>query len=336
MARANLPTMPANQQFWAAATTGLAVAILSATAACSREKSAEPTHDAAAEPDVAAALPGVSSAAGSASASAPQRQGHCPPDMVKVADRYCVDRYELVAVDDQERQASPYFPLLQQNYRTWIDARRAEAAKLQEADGGAQGASAVTPFPSLPDWQKKGAGSLKALSKAGVLPNAYLSMYTSRDVCVRSEKRLCSLEEWQTACRGENATRFPYGDDYRVGVCNVFREEHPGHVLFGQFTVGMLDPRMNLVTSRGRPLLRKTGETPACKSVWGQDAIYDMVGNLDEWVDDAKGKFAGGFYSRNTKKGCDQLIEGHPAGYTDYSTGGRCCRDRIANDAPGG
>lgn len=249
--------------------------------------------------------------------------------MVKVDGRYCVDRWELSAVDEQGRQASPYYPILEGKYQAWIDARRAEADKLEATDAAADARGAGMPFPELPDWQKNGSPKFSAVSKPGVIPNAYLSMYTVRDACVRASKRLCTLKEWQTACRGEKGTHFPYGDEYKAGKCNVFREEHPGHLLFGQFTVGMLDPRMDLVPYNGKPLLRKTGETPECKSVWGEDAIYDMNGNLDEWIDDPGGTFAGGFFSRNSKKGCEQVLDGHPAGYMDYSLGGRCCRDLI-------
>ncbi|HSN99577.1 MAG TPA: hypothetical protein VLS89_14885, partial [Candidatus Nanopelagicales bacterium] len=64
-----------------------------------------------------------------------------------------------------------------------------------------------------------------------------------------------------------------------------------------------------------------------CQSRWGSDAIHDMVGNLDEWVDDPDGAFAGGFYSRSTRAGCDALVTAHPRAYADYSTGVRCCRD---------
>ena len=30
-----------------------------------------------------------------------------------------------------------------------------------------------------------------------------------------------------------------------------------------------------------------------------------------------------------TKKGCEQVITAHPAGFMDYSLGGRCCRDLM-------
>ena len=85
---------------------------------------------------------------------------------------------------------------------------------------------------------------------------------------------------------------------------------------------------MNLVVESGvDPLLRVTGATSACASRWEDDAIYDMVGNLDEWIEDESGVFVGGFYARGTSKGCEARIEGHAAGYYDYSTGARCCKD---------
>jgi hypothetical protein len=53
-----------------------------------------------------------------------------------------------------------------------------------------------------------------------------------------------------------------------------------------------------------------------------------MVGNLDEWIDDPKGKFLGGFYSRSTRDGCEASITAHPRVYFDYSLGVRCCLTR--------
>ena len=37
----------------------------------------------------------------------------------------------------------------------------------------------------------------------------------------------------------------------RHGVCNVFREEHPAHVLHGDSSSGLSDPRLNLVEVGG-------------------------------------------------------------------------------------
>lgn len=248
---------------------------------------------------------------------------HCPPDMVLVKDRFCVDRYEMSLVDaDTDRPLSPYYPPLKK-YGKYIENRHAEAERLLV--DAPDGKAASTPFPQLSDWQLQGKYKAKAASRRGAIPSAYLTMAAARDACIEAGKRLCSLEEWQTACRGQEGRQFPYGDTYKRGVCNVFREGHPGHVLFGNVTVGMLDPRMNKISLKGKPLLRETGGTPECKSAWGDDAIYDMVGNLDEWIDDPEGTFAGGFFSRTATTGCDRLVTAHTATYFDYSTGGRCC-----------
>jgi sulfatase modifying factor 1 len=103
---------------------------------------------------------------------------------------------------------------------------------------------------------------------------------------------------------------------------------HAAAVLHGNASVGHLDPRLNLVwEGDADPLLRRTGTTQTCVSRWQDGGLYDMVGNLDEWVDDDDGGFVGGFYARATTKGCESRITKHPASYFDYSTGARCCRD---------
>lgn len=86
---------------------------------------------------------------------------------------------------------------------------------------------------------------------------------------------------------------------------------------------------MNQMTSEvSGPLLRPAGGSPACASRWGDDAVYDMVGNLDEWSADPNGALLGGFYSRQTQDGCDSANTRHPPNFFNYSLGMRCC-DRL-------
>ncbi len=169
--------------------------------------------------------------------------------------------------------------------------------------------------------------AVAARSLMSVQPSGYLSGIVAERACRAVGKRLCTPKEFKTACRGQEDRDFPYGDDYQQGVCNVFRLAHPAALLHGHASVGHLDPRLNRVNFKGQPLLRYTGATPRCQSRWGDDAIYDMVGNLDEWVAEKGGAFAGGFYSRSTRAGCRALITAHPRRYYDYSTGTRCCLD---------
>ena len=81
--------------------------------------------------------------------------------------------------------------------------------------------------------------------------------------------------------------------------------------------------RVPMISGRG---LGHTGGTLECASQWGNDAIFDMVGNLDEWIEDPEGTFLGGFYARKTQEGCDSRVEVHGLDYYDYSLGVRCCK----------
>jgi formylglycine-generating enzyme len=277
---------------------------------------------AAAAPAATALLPELPSAL--ASAIAPEPQRHCPRDMVLIQNRTCVDRYESSLVDVGTGQAlSPYYPVLA-DYKEFLLARQREAQTLEAGDAGR---SAAVPMPELSPIQASGKATPKAVSRAGTVPNGHLTMPVAKAACEAAGKRLCSLEEWQRACRGQSDQKFPYGPEYRPRQCNVFREDHPGHILYGNFSVGMQDPRMGTVETAQGPLLRKTGQTSSCVSRWGDDAIYDMVGNLDEWIDDPEGTFVGGFFSRATKEGCDEIVTAHAANYRDYSIGARCCSD---------
>ncbi len=186
---------------------------------------------------------------------------------------------------------------------------------------------AVMPLPEVPQWELLGRFSPKAVSRASLVPQGYVPGFTAHEACRNAGKRLCRENEWVTACRGERGWKFPYGNTYKQGACNVFRDDHPARILHGSASAGLSDPRLNTVTHDGTQLLRETGGSPLCSSVWGKDAVYDMVGNLDEWVDDPEGVFVGGFYSRATRNGCEARVSAHGPSYFDYSLGFRCCAD---------
>ncbi|HEY5959050.1 MAG TPA: SUMF1/EgtB/PvdO family nonheme iron enzyme [Polyangiaceae bacterium] len=244
----------------------------------------------------------------------------CPREMVRVRG-FCIDRWELSAVDIATGQGlSPYYPPLKPLLNRILD-----VWQVEKTSWGSSAAQAIE-FPELSPVQQDGRFEVRAVAVPNVIPQAYLSRELARRACERAQKRLCTLAEWQTACRGERGTQFPYGSEYVAGRCNVWRPVHPAYALHGNSSLGHLDPRLNLVVDAATgPLLRATGTTPTCVSRFGDDAVYDMVGNLDEWVDDEPGLFVGGFYARATNKGCDAQVSNHAPSYYDYSTGARCC-----------
>jgi hypothetical protein len=82
--------------------------------------------------------------------------------------------------------------------------------------------------------------------------------------------------------------------------------------------------------------LAKTGEHAECVNGFG---VFDMVGNLHEWVATdpslVHGTFAGGYYLDTTLNGdgCNYRTVAHAHDYHDYSTGFRCCA-AAARSAP--
>jgi formylglycine-generating enzyme len=176
--------------------------------------------------------------------------------------------------------------------------------------------------------------TVRATSKKGVYPQGYISQIQSAAACANAGKRLCSGEEFETACSGgDPKTNFyPYGGQVRVpGNCNEGKGSamvryfgaDPGHWTYAGFN----DPRLNQMAGGLAP----TGSYEKCVSPYG---IHDCVGNLHEWGSDpvderGTGRFRGGFYgdAENNGHGCQYVTHAHGPGYHDYSTGFRCCAD---------
>jgi hypothetical protein len=216
----------------------------------------------------------------------------CPAEMALVDDRVCVDRWEASLVErvaGGERPWSPYLP---------VDGRESR---------------------------------VRAVSRPGVVPQGYISGYQAMLACNASGKRLCQPDEWERACRGPRDTQFPYGADRRAGACNDdIRPVHPvpeAAAAAGIAREKMWSEAMNLSLINQLPdSLLPTGSRAECTNDFG---LYDMVGNLHEWVDDRDGTFRGGYYMDTTKNGdgCSYRTTAHSFDYHDYSTGFRCCMD---------
>ncbi len=188
----------------------------------------------------------------------------------------------------------------------------------------------------------------RAESRAGVLPQGYISRDEASAACQAAGKRLCKAREWQAACKGSAGYKYPYGRDEVKGRCNNGKLHLPSQ-FFGPLVTRygeqhLNDPRLNLQPG----FLAKTGEYAECTSDQG---TFDMVGNLHEWVADdvngalpkkipipygvehmgarGNGAFMGGYFSshREHGRGCEYVTTHHAPGYHDYSIGFRCCSD---------
>jgi sulfatase modifying factor 1 len=207
-------------------------------------------------------------------------------------------------------------------------------------------------FKRHPEYARPEEGvRYEARSAAGVKPQSYISSLEAKDACQNAGKRLCSLEEWTTACRGPEDTTYPYGEEFDRGKCNMGHK----HILA---EIHGKDPMVWTYDHFNDPELIKQGSlSPAglfdqCTNGYG---AFDMVGNLHEWVGDrverslptkvplpkkiertvrrkhGNGIFMGGFFStfHQHGSGCEFITIAHEPKYHDYSTGFRCCRDKA-------
>jgi hypothetical protein len=163
---------------------------------------------------------------------------------------------------------------------------------------------------------------VRAVSRPGVTPQAHISMVEAQRACTASGKRLCHAQEWKSACKGPESTRYPYGASREANVCVDTNRTSPMAVLHnGEHDAStMNDPEANQLEGTVEP----TGAASECTNAYG---VYDMVGNVHEWADD--GAFHGGYYldTKLNGEGCDYTTTAHAKVYYDYSTGFRCCAD---------
>jgi sulfatase modifying factor 1 len=215
--------------------------------------------------------------------------GLCPPDMASIDDKFCVDKYEASLVELM-------------------------------ADGSER---------AWPYYQPVEGHTVRAVSEKGVFPQGYISEKQAIEACGRSGKRLCKPAEWKTACRGPDPKKFGYSDQRTPGTCNDTGKSPVGMFYGAEIASGkawswdkMNDPQLNQMAGG----LAETGSHEGCSNGYG---VYDMVGNLHEWVLDPEGTFQGGYYLDVTQNGdgCGYRTDAHAAWYHDYSTGFRCCAD---------
>lgn len=217
---------------------------------------------------------------------------------------------------------SPYYPpsprLLAEVWQSWeIDRAGLSSERARDM-----------PLPEISEWQRSHTFEPMAVSRPGVVPQAYVSHTLAKRSCENAGKRLCTRDEWVTACKGQKGTKFPYGDTFERGKCNVYGYIHPSVALHDHASLGHRDPRLNLIAEGGEePLLKLTGAVKSCISRWEGGEIHDMVGNVDEWVEGDRPEFVGGFYARSTTNGCESRVTNHAPIYYDYSLGVRCCKD---------
>ncbi|HHX15430.1 MAG TPA: SUMF1/EgtB/PvdO family nonheme iron enzyme [Fibrobacter sp.] len=136
---------------------------------------------------------------------------------------------------------------------------------------------------------------------ADEIPKDMVSHEQAANLCEKAGKRLCSIEEWQAACRGKEKVVYSYGNTYHPFKCNTNTKK-----------------------------VMRSGRKEQCRSWWG---MHDMNGNLWEWTSSPSpqksGMFlvAGGAWNGNNLTQCkENKFSFYPQNQYPY-VGFRCCKD---------
>lgn len=163
---------------------------------------------------------------------------------------------------------------------------------------------------------------------AGMKPAVAVSYRDAERACEVEGKRLCGQDEWQLACEGQRTFPYPTGLSRDPSACNIDRRpRRPDPEALAEphdvaVEVERLDQRM------------PSGALTDCVSPFG---VYDMSGNVAEWVFDRAAEgldrglptaIAGGHWGGSVAT-CRELDNGHTAGFRRYDVGFRCCADPL-------
>ncbi|HTJ85083.1 MAG TPA: SUMF1/EgtB/PvdO family nonheme iron enzyme [Polyangiaceae bacterium] len=171
----------------------------------------------------------------------------------------------------------------------------------------------------------------EAPNKKGSPPLVMRSFNSAKRFCEDRGKRMCSEEEWETACEGPTYEPLAYGWAVDKKLCNSDKKWM--EVDFAKFAQGG-----DVAKNESDRLWQGTpsGRFPGCVSSFG---VYDMMGNVEEWVSTRPtrkwpGALMGGFWAKPWT-GCRGTNDAHEPGFQFYETGFRCCAEPGTLDADG-
>jgi hypothetical protein len=161
----------------------------------------------------------------------------------------------------------------------------------------------------------------EAPNERGVEPYVMRSFRDAERWCKARSKRVCSEEEWELACEGDEHRPWAYGWKVETSLCNSDKQWRA----FDQAKLGGGDETRKDEVERlwqGAP----SGRYLTCVSPYG---VYDLTGNVEEWVRSRKGRkfegaLMGGFWAKPWT-GCRGTNDAHEERFQFYETGFRCC-----------
>jgi hypothetical protein len=165
-------------------------------------------------------------------------------------------------------------------------------------------------------------------NEKGVKPRTLVSWPEARAYCASVGKRLCTEEEFNLACEGEELRPHVYGWERSKTACNADRPYIPRTYNYKRWDACMAHEDCRKEYERLDQRL-PAGSKPECVNEHG---IYDLNGNANEWVfrtDQEYPKRSGlkGGWWGPVRNRCRPMTVFHLEGDYGYEVGFRCCKD---------
>jgi len=164
-------------------------------------------------------------------------------------------------------------------------------------------------------------------------PRLAVTWEEAGQLCREQGKRLCASSEWTLACEGPEPLPYPYGFKRDATLCNVDKPyRFPDNDAYA-------NPRTRAQEVARLDQRERSGSRPGCVSPYG---VYDLTGNVDEWVVNEKGSRTKPPYVSGLKGGywgpvrnrCRPITDVHNMWHSGYQIGFRCCTDAPAEVPP--
>jgi formylglycine-generating enzyme len=169
-------------------------------------------------------------------------------------------------------------------------------------------------------------------NRAGEKPDVLVSWLAARDRCASVGKRLCTEEEFNFACEGEEMRPYVYGFERDPGRCNFDLPYRARTVAFTAFDACLGEAKCR-AAFEAIDQRAPAGSFGGCRSPAG---IYDLNGNVNEWVmlPENKGPrrsgLKGGWWGP-VRNRCRPTVTFHDEADFGYEVGFRCCADAATS-----